>query len=118
VFTIHQTWNYDLSGKKRRTTQKFTTAWLLSWRRTRWFEIDLRRKWMFCISRWKQQGWWTTSRAWLFLGICDYSDSHKNKYWQNYAAMAAAAYAKDLLCRIPSNTVEAKKKITDLLSSG
>ncbi|KAK6337064.1 hypothetical protein TWF718_009850 [Orbilia javanica] len=30
-------------------------------------------------------------------GICDYSDSHKNKEWQNYAAATAAAYAKELL---------------------
>lgn len=30
-------------------------------------------------------------------GICDYSDSHKSKKWQNYAAMTAAAYAKELL---------------------
>jgi hypothetical protein len=30
-------------------------------------------------------------------GICDYSDSHKNKEWQNYAAAAAAAYTKELL---------------------
>jgi len=29
-------------------------------------------------------------------GICDCSDSHKNKEWQGYAAMTAAAYAKDL----------------------
>ena len=29
--------------------------------------------------------------------ICDYSDDHKNKVWQPYAAVAAAAYAKDLL---------------------
>lgn len=30
-------------------------------------------------------------------GICDYSDSHKNKEWQGYAAMTAAAYSKELL---------------------
>ncbi|THC87495.1 hypothetical protein EYZ11_013060 [Aspergillus tanneri] len=30
-------------------------------------------------------------------GICDYCDSHKNKQWQGYAALAAAAYAKALL---------------------
>ncbi|KAK5994160.1 Putative ankyrin repeat protein [Cladobotryum mycophilum] len=30
-------------------------------------------------------------------GICDYADSHKNKRWQKYAAMTAAAYAKELL---------------------
>ncbi|PIG85755.1 kinesin light chain 1 and [Aspergillus arachidicola] len=29
-------------------------------------------------------------------GICDYCDSHKNKQWQGYAALAAAAYAKAL----------------------
>ncbi|KAL2801577.1 nucleoside phosphorylase domain-containing protein [Aspergillus granulosus] len=49
-------------------------------------------------------------------GICDYSDSHKNKEWQGYAAMAAAAYAKDLLLRIPPNTIEAGKKIGDILN--
>lgn len=49
----------------------------------------------------------------VIRGICDYSDSHKNKEWQGYAAMAAAAYAKDLLSRIPPNTVEAAKKIAN-----
>ncbi|KAE8361128.1 hypothetical protein BDV27DRAFT_148101 [Aspergillus caelatus] len=29
--------------------------------------------------------------------LCDYSDSHKTKKWQPYAAVVAAAYAKDLL---------------------
>ncbi|KAG5304878.1 hypothetical protein I7I50_05111 [Histoplasma capsulatum G186AR] len=33
----------------------------------------------------------------VIRGICDYSDSHKNKRWQPYAAAAAAAYAKELL---------------------
>jgi nucleoside phosphorylase len=50
-------------------------------------------------------------------GICDYSDTHKNKQWQGYAAMAAAAYAKDLLCRIPPNKIEAERRISDVLSS-
>ncbi|QYT05415.1 ANK_REP_REGION domain-containing protein [Trichoderma simmonsii] len=36
----------------------------------------------------------------VIRGICDYSDSHKNKVWQGYAAMAAAAYAKDLINRL------------------
>jgi nucleoside phosphorylase len=53
----------------------------------------------------------------VIRGICDYSDTHKNKEWQGYAAMAAAAYAKDLLCRIPPNKVEAEKRISELLSS-
>jgi nucleoside phosphorylase len=33
----------------------------------------------------------------VIRGICDYSDSHKNKAWQRYAAITAAAYTKELL---------------------
>lgn len=54
----------------------------------------------------------------VIRGICDYSDSHKNKEWQGFAAMAASAYAKDLLGRIPVNKVEAESRINDVLSSG
>jgi nucleoside phosphorylase len=54
----------------------------------------------------------------VIRGICDYSDSHKNKEWQGYAAMTAAAYAKDVLSRIKPNKVEAEKKISDVLASG
>ncbi|KAK3935766.1 hypothetical protein QBC46DRAFT_461901 [Diplogelasinospora grovesii] len=53
----------------------------------------------------------------VIRGICDYSDSHKNKEWQGYAAMAAAAYAKDLLCQIAPNKVEAERRISEVLSS-
>ncbi|KAH7464149.1 hypothetical protein FOMA001_g17930 [Fusarium oxysporum f. sp. matthiolae] len=52
----------------------------------------------------------------VIRGICDYSDSHKNKEWQGYAAMVAAAYAKDLLCQIAPNRVEAEQKLGDILS--
>lgn len=54
----------------------------------------------------------------VIRGICDYSDTHKNKEWQGYAAMAAAAYAKDLLKRIAPNKVEAERKISEILSNG
>ncbi|KAL6904045.1 hypothetical protein GGI43DRAFT_432684 [Trichoderma evansii] len=50
-------------------------------------------------------------------GICDYSDSHKNKEWQGYSAMVAAAYAKDLLLRISPTRVEAEKKISEDLAN-
>ncbi|SCO84738.1 uncharacterized protein FRV6_08865 [Fusarium oxysporum] len=53
----------------------------------------------------------------VIRGICDYSDSHKNKEWQGFAAMMAAAYAKDLLRQIPPNKVEAEKPISEVLSS-
>ncbi|KAL4733706.1 purine and uridine phosphorylase [Aspergillus similis] len=36
----------------------------------------------------------------VIRGICDYSDSHKSKIWQEYAAAAAAAYAKLLLSQV------------------
>lgn len=54
----------------------------------------------------------------VIRGICDYSDTHKNKLWQGYAAMAAAAYAKDLLKKIAPNKVEAERKLSELLSDG
>ncbi|KAJ4859583.1 ankyrin repeats (many copies) domain-containing protein [Trichoderma breve] len=52
----------------------------------------------------------------VIRGICDYSDSHKNKIWQGYAAMTAAAYAKDLVGRIPPTKIEAENCIADVLS--
>ncbi|KAK2746121.1 hypothetical protein FQN55_005750 [Onygenales sp. PD_40] len=41
----------------------------------------------------------------IIRGISDYSDSHKNKQWQGYAAMTAAAYAKELLLTIPFHEI-------------
>ncbi|KAI4715620.1 purine and uridine phosphorylase [Aureobasidium sp. EXF-10727] len=53
----------------------------------------------------------------IVRGICDYSDSHKNKQWQGYAAMTAAAYAKDLLGKMVPSSVEHTAKINEVLSS-
>ncbi|KAN0069937.1 hypothetical protein V8E54_012243 [Elaphomyces granulatus] len=39
----------------------------------------------------------------VIRGICDYSDSHKNKHWQGYAALVAAAYARILLSVVSVN---------------
>jgi nucleoside phosphorylase len=52
----------------------------------------------------------------VIRGICDYSDSHKNKEWQGFAAMMAAAYAKDLLRQIPPNKVDAETPLAEALS--
>jgi nucleoside phosphorylase len=41
----------------------------------------------------------------VIRGICDYSDSHKNKRWQHYASATAAAFAKELLLTIRSTQV-------------
>ncbi|KIM99309.1 hypothetical protein OIDMADRAFT_166934 [Oidiodendron maius Zn] len=41
----------------------------------------------------------------VIRGICDYSDSHKNKEWQRYAAATAAAEAKELLRHVAREEV-------------
>lgn len=33
----------------------------------------------------------------VIRGISDYSDSHKNNEWHRFAALAAAAYAREIL---------------------
>ncbi|RAL07853.1 purine and uridine phosphorylase [Aspergillus homomorphus CBS 101889] len=38
----------------------------------------------------------------VIRGICDYCDSHKQKQWQGFAALTAAAYAKLLLLVVPA----------------
>jgi nucleoside phosphorylase len=42
------------------------------------------------------------SKTLVVRGICDYSDSQKNKDWQDYAAANAAAYVKHLLSLVPA----------------
>ena len=48
----------------------------------------------------------------VIRGICDYSDSHKNKQWQEYAAATAAAYAKELLSVIPPQDIQKISTVT------
>jgi nucleoside phosphorylase len=52
----------------------------------------------------------------VIWGICDYADSHKNKQWQGYAALAAAAYAKELLSYLPQGHVSQEKLVIDICS--
>lgn len=42
-------------------------------------------------------GGWEAFPMIVVKGVCDYADSHKNKNWQKFAALAAAAGAKALL---------------------
>ncbi|KAH8707020.1 ankyrin repeat-containing domain protein [Phaeosphaeriaceae sp. PMI808] len=48
-------------------------------------------------------------------GISDYSDSHKNDRWQKYAAMTAAACAKELLSYAAPENVEVTKTVKEAL---
>ncbi|KAI1061622.1 hypothetical protein LB506_011870 [Fusarium annulatum] len=51
----------------------------------------------------------------VIRGICDYADSHKNDQWQEYAAMVAAAYTKDLLLQVAPSSMLKEKRIDTLL---
>ncbi|RDW79286.1 uncharacterized protein DSM5745_06138 [Aspergillus mulundensis] len=47
----------------------------------------------------------------VIRGICDYSDSHKTKLWQGYAATTAAAYAKELLSVISGSQIDNAERL-------
>jgi hypothetical protein len=51
----------------------------------------------------------------VIRGICDYADSHKNDGWQKYAALVAAAYAKELLEYISPQQTSIEKPIQDIV---
>ncbi|CAI7609738.1 unnamed protein product [Penicillium palitans] len=42
-------------------------------------------------------GVWDKFNSLVIKGVCDYADSHKSKTWQDYAAVVAAAVAKEVL---------------------
>lgn len=52
----------------------------------------------------------------VIRGICNYADTHKNKEWQGHAAMAAAAYAKELLARIPPKKIWVERRPSEVVS--
>jgi nucleoside phosphorylase len=54
----------------------------------------------------------------VIRGVSDYADSHKNKRWQRYAAATAAAYAKELLHKVPPSELSAGPTALHLLRSG
>jgi nucleoside phosphorylase len=54
---------------------------------------------VFCFEM-EAAGLMDTFPCLVIRGICDYSDSHKNKKWQPYASATAAAYAKAILSAI------------------
>jgi nucleoside phosphorylase len=42
----------------------------------------------------------------VIRGISDYADSHKSDVWRDHAAGKAAVFARELLCKVPSNINE------------
>ncbi|KAE8354650.1 hypothetical protein BDV28DRAFT_146933 [Aspergillus coremiiformis] len=53
----------------------------------------------------------------VIRGIYNYSDSHKNKQWQGYAALTAASFTKELLGYIPKGKVSQESLATDICCS-
>ncbi|KAK5202666.1 hypothetical protein LTR41_011587 [Exophiala xenobiotica] len=51
----------------------------------------------------------------VIRGICDYADTHKNDGWQKYAALTAAAYAKEFLGYISSEQTKLEKRIQEVV---
>ncbi|KAH8844717.1 hypothetical protein MCOR01_001986 [Pyricularia oryzae] len=51
----------------------------------------------------------------VIRGICDYSDTHKNKKWQGFAAMTAAAYASSLLKKMQPEEVQGEEKLGEVI---
>ncbi|KAH8702047.1 nucleoside phosphorylase domain-containing protein [Talaromyces proteolyticus] len=52
----------------------------------------------------------------VIRGICDYSNSHKNKQWQPYAAAVAAAYETELISVIHESRVAETPLYTSITS--
>jgi nucleoside phosphorylase len=54
----------------------------------------------------------------VIRGICDYADTHKNKDWQEHAAIIAAAFAKELLQYVHSSDIETERPMKDMIQDG
>lgn len=51
----------------------------------------------------------------VIRGICDYADAHKNDAWHPYAAMTAAAYAKEFLYYVSPTQASHEKPIQQVI---
>lgn len=52
----------------------------------------------------------------VIRGICDYTDSHKNKEWQGYMVAMAAAFTKELLLVVLVSSVKSTSATQDIWS--
>ncbi|KAL7800883.1 nucleoside phosphorylase domain-containing protein [Trichoderma afarasin] len=68
---------------------------------------QMRDSWGVSCFEWEAAGLMDTFPCIFIRGICNYSDSHRYEIWRPYAAIAAAAYTKDLLRSIHPQEVEA-----------
>ncbi|KAF4549304.1 Hypothetical protein D9617_22g066500 [Elsinoe fawcettii] len=54
----------------------------------------------------------------VIRGICDYSDTHKNDLWHNFAATSASAYATLLLKHVNFDIVRQQSRLVDQIDKG
>lgn len=78
---------------------------------------ELRNAWDICCFEMEAAGLMNDFPCVVIRGISDYSDGHKNKFWQPYAAVTAAAYAKDLLRVILPEEVDHTETVAQALNS-
>lgn len=74
-------------------------------------EISLRCEGALCVEM-EAAGVDVNRRCLVIRGISDYADCHKSDVWQSYAAGNAAAFARELLCRVqPAAVKEMEAKV-------
>ncbi|KAJ5826711.1 hypothetical protein N7447_003474 [Penicillium robsamsonii] len=86
------------------------------------YRDELRKAWNVACFEMEAAGLMDNFPCLVIRGISDYSDTHKNDIWQPYAAVTAAAYAKDLLRVILPQEIHAAKvvemkEVMDVLSN-
>jgi nucleoside phosphorylase len=79
------------------------------------YRDELRNAWKVSCFEMEAAGLMDDFPCLVIRGICDYSDDHKNKVWQPYSAVVAAAYAKDLLRVIQPTEVEIIKAAIEVM---
>ncbi|KAL2797171.1 hypothetical protein BJX66DRAFT_335355 [Aspergillus keveii] len=75
------------------------------------YRDELRKVWNVACFEMEAAGLMDNFPCLVIRGISDYCDTHKNDIWQPYAAVTAAAYAKDLLRVILPQEVRAAKVV-------
>ncbi|KAL2673544.1 hypothetical protein Neosp_011986 [[Neocosmospora] mangrovei] len=81
------------------------------------YRDDVRKKFGILCFEMEAAGLMDTFPCLVIRGISDYSDGHKNKAWQPYAATTAAAYARDLLRVVRPSTVERERLVVEVVDA-
>ncbi|KAF2203799.1 hypothetical protein GQ43DRAFT_497820 [Delitschia confertaspora ATCC 74209] len=75
-------------------------------------QISARRGEALCIEM-EAAGFNVNRPCLVTFGICDYADTHKNDIWRSYTAGNAAAFTRELLCRIQPNVINEMEGVTE-----